>query len=71
MVCNKTIEVEQFSDDTISLFFATAMKYEWQVSNGEYGCFICCPDCIEIAYDPNGRLGFLKDEWKKKAIKKE
>ena len=29
----------------------------------KHGVFICCPECIDTAYDDNGRLGFLKDEW--------
>jgi hypothetical protein len=45
-----------------------ARYQKWQTTMMHQRLFICCPKCIDKAYDPNGRLGFLKLEYHKSMV---
>lgn len=66
--CSASIEVEvagplarNAKGDEAWLLYELAARAGWQATNQDYKLFVCCPDCIPLCYDPNGRLGFLKD----------
>lgn len=72
MVCEKATTVSAPKDThTLMLFMVTARVKNWQTTMNQHGLFLCCTECVKIAYSDNGRLGFLKDEWTDKMVKED
>lgn len=64
MVCDNTIEA-QLPHDKLSFVdkvWIVAREYNWVMGQGEFGIFICCPDCYPKAFDRSkgGSVGFLR-----------
>lgn len=69
MLCIKTTKSELSSELSLWHHFNNVSgKKEWQMLDKNKKMFICCPDCINKAYNPNGSLGFLKEEFEDKMI---
>ena len=64
MLCERTVEMEDFPIffSPSLVFSLTAKKHGWQSTWLEGKSFICCPDCVPKAYNPNESLGRLKPE---------
>jgi len=64
MICDKTITAQAPKNiDFPSLCMIISTLYNWQTTLRKEGAFLCCQQCINIAYEENGRLGFLKEEY--------
>lgn len=73
MVCENTINAKLPSNNLTlqDKMWIVSRLYNWAGAQGEYGIFLCCEDCYKNAFDKSkgGKVGFLKDEYKKYAIK--
>lgn len=69
MVCRQPLIVEAWNSASFAtLAMLASSHHNWQFTWINSGTFLCCPGCVDEAYEDNGSLGFLKEEHMEKLV---
>jgi len=63
MVCDRPSKTDTSGMTPLMAMLAVSKQEDWQFTMKDRIGFLCCPDCIPVAYDENGRLGWVKPEY--------